>query len=85
MIASLNDRSHALTDLLRSLPIAYTRTCIHYDRLHSHKLPTSKSGRGLSSHMLFIGALSAPYHITANTLENVIALVILFTFQYLNP
>ena len=51
--------------------LAYTRTCT----------PTSISGRGLSSHMLFTDALSASYHITANTLENVIALVILFMFS----
>ena len=46
-------------------------------RMHT----TSKSGHGLSSHMLFTGALGAPYHITANTLENMIALMILVTFN----
>jgi hypothetical protein len=35
--------------------------------------------------VLFIRALSALYYITLNTLENVIALVILFTFSYLYP
>jgi hypothetical protein len=34
---------------------------------------------------LFIRALSALYHITPNTLGNVIALVILFAFSYLYP
>jgi hypothetical protein len=44
---------------------------------------TSKSGRSLSSDTFFTGVPSAPYHITANTLENVIALVIFVYVQYL--
>jgi hypothetical protein len=74
MIASSNEFTRTLTCTPTSIykrVLGYIRICI----------PISISGRGLSSHMLFIRAPSALHHITANTLGKVIALLILFTFR----
>ena len=62
MIA-LKERSHTLTCFLRS-------------HMHARLLHLNASEHSLRSHVLFTRAPSATRHITANTLENMIALVI---------
>jgi hypothetical protein len=70
IITSLNDRSHVLTCLLRSLTLAYTGTCTRFLNMDAASAP-----------ICCLRAARSPYHITANALENAIALVILFTFN----
>jgi hypothetical protein len=64
--------SYALT--LAHVGPSFTSDAASLTLAHAH--PFFKSERGLSSQMLLIRPPSAPHHIAANTLENVIALMI---------